>query len=220
MLNNIREDYAKMADDQNLQIQYRENRISEFYERVNSNLLEGVAYIDSILENDITIDNWEKSYLNTIVGETLFDNDSIKSALMRFEVAELLTFSSPRSKANKAGCYVKMGDFNRAMDLLTRASEINSDYKWYIGNLYEVMNNRKNAIKEYHELYEKHRTVYSYCLDRINEIEKNNSKLLSELVYRDRGKRTYLLLKPSEPNSSNLNIGRLDIMKKESIKEQ
>ena len=220
MMNDLREDFAKMAEEQNQEMQTKENRISEFYQRADKSLLDGIAYIDSILENDNSIDKWEKSNLNTIAGETLYDNDSIKLALERFEMSESISISSPRSQTNKAGCYVKMSDFDKAMELLNLASEANYDNKWYKGNLYEVMNNRENAIKEYSELHQKNTTVYQYCSDRIKEIEKPNTELFTELVYRNRRKRTYILLKPSDPNSNGLDVGGFEIEKRENSTQE
>ena len=220
MMNDLREDFANMAEEQNQEMQTKENRISEFYQRADKSLLDGIVYIDSILENDNSIDKWEKSNLNTIAGETLYDNDSIKLALERFEMSESISISSPRSQANKAGCYAKMGDFEKAMELLNQASETNYDYKWYKGNLYEMMNNQEKAITEYNELFEENTTVYQYCSDRIKEIEKPNAELFSELVYKDRRKRTYILLKPSDPNSNGLDIGRFEIEKRENSTQQ
>lgn len=214
MMNNLREDFAKMAEEQNREMEIKENRITEFYQKADNDLLDGISYIDSILEADKTIDKWEISNLHTIVGETLYDNDSIKGALERFELSESISISSPRSQVNKAGCYVKMGDYETAMKLLISAAEVNHSYKWYIGNLYEVMNKNELAFKEYNELHQKSLSVYQYCGDRIIELEKDNSKQFTELVYRDRRKKTYILLKPSDPNSNGLDIGKLEIEKK------
>jgi len=210
MMGDLKHDFAKMAEKQNKEIELKESRIVEFYRKADIDLLEGVSFIDSIIEIDKSLDKWDISNFHSIVGETLYDYDSIEHALKRFEFAESISFSSPRSKANRAGCYVKMGDYNTALKLLNQALSVNVDFKWYLGNLYEVMNDKGRAIEQYSELYQEDVTVYKYCEDRIMEIEESSSKLLTELKYKDRRKRKYLLLKPTDPNSKNLDIGEFE----------
>ena len=216
MMNDLRKDFAKMAEEQNREIELREKRITEFYKKADNDLQDGISFIDSILIADKTIDKWEISNLHTIIGETLYDNDSIIRALNRFELSESISIVSPRSQGNKAGCYIKMEDYATAMKLLKSAAEVNHSYKWYIGNLYEVMNNKNLAVKEYNELHQKSPSVYQYCLDRIKELEKDDPKQLTELIYRDRRNRTYIKFKSSDKNSGGLDIGGFEIEKKEN----
>jgi len=46
------------------------------------------------------------------------------------------------------------------------------------------MGEKEKAIKEYEELYKTHKIVYSYCLERIEELQKPEAKLLNEFIMR------------------------------------
>ena len=137
-MDDIQEDFTKQAEQQNKEVYAWEEKIERLYKRSDNNLQDGINYDDSLIKNDETLDKWKISNLHTIIGEIYYDFDSIDFALNRFRKTELLTFDSPRNKANKAGCYVKMNEYDKAMYLLEQAAEINYDFKWYIGNLYEI----------------------------------------------------------------------------------
>lgn len=218
-MRHLREQSNRAAEAQRQKISARESRIAAFYQRADQNLAEGVFYLDSILRTDTTLDKWEKSDLHKIIGETLYDHDSIDQALQRFVAAESLTLVSPGSLANKAGCYVKKGDYETAMTLLEQAARTNQDYLWYIGNLYEVMNNREKAIQAYMDLYRKNTGVYGYSADRAREIEKPGSKLWSALVYEHGRERWDLLFQPVDPDSKGLEVGRFEWKKAGDVKQ-
>ena len=213
-MDDIREDFAKQAEQQNREVYAWEAKIDELYKRADQNLNGGVRYADSLIENDKSLDKWKISNLHTIVGEIYYDNDSIDRALERFLIDESLTFDSPKNKANKAGCYVKQGDLGKAMTLLQQAAETNYDFKWYIGNLYEIRGEREKAILEYDYVYQRDTIVYAYHNERIHELENNPDQLLTELYYKDRRKRTLFLLEGVDTNATDTEIGGFEIEKK------
>jgi len=213
-MDDIREDFAKQAEQQNKEVYAWEAKIDELYKRADKNLNGGVSFADSLIENDKSLDKWKISNLHTIVGEIYYDNDSIDRALERFLIDESLTFDSPRNKANKAGCYVKRGDLEKAITLLQQAAETNHDFKWYIGNLYEIQGEREKAILEYDYVYQRDTIVYAYYNERIQELENNPDQLLTELYYKDRRKRTLLLLKGVDTGATDTEIGGFEIEKR------
>lgn len=213
-MDDIREDFAKQAEEQNKEVYAWEAKIEELYERADSNLSFGVNYADSLIGNDGSLDKWKICNLHTIVGEIYYENDSIDRALERFLINESLTFDSPRNKANKAGCYVIQGDYDKAMMLLEEAAEVNYDFKWYIGNLYEIQGEPEKAKQEYQYVYQRDTVVYDYYNQRIKELNNNPDQLLTKLYYKDRRKRTLLLLKGVDSDTSETAIGRFEIEKK------
>jgi tetratricopeptide (TPR) repeat protein len=190
----VRKEFATEAEKQNKEVYGWDAKIELLYKRSDKNMQDGIDYADSLIKNDKTIDKWKISELHNFAGEIYYDNNQIDKALKRFEVAESLTFDSPITQANKAGCYTKLGDYKKAMTLLKQASETNSDYQWYIGNLYEIQKNLKKAISQYESLYNQDTVTYSYCKKRILEISKEGKPLMTELNFIDRRKRSYLLL--------------------------
>lgn len=213
-IDEIREGFAKHAEIRNKEIYVWEDKIEEFYKRSDKNLQNGVAYADSIISNDKTLDKWKISNLHTLVGETYYDNDSINFALERFYINERLTFDSPRNKANKAGCYIKQGNLEKAMLLLKEAAETNYDFKWYIGNLYEIKGEPQKAILEYDYVYQRDTIVYDYYNKRIKEIKNNPDQLMTALLYKDRRKRTLILLNGVKSDADDTEIGGFEIKNK------
>lgn len=213
-VNDIREDFSKQAEKQNKEVYAWEDKIEKLYELSDRNLQDGVNYADSLIENDQTLDKWKISNLHTIIGEIYYDNDSISLALERFYINETLTFDSPRNKGNKAGCYIKQDNLDKAMTLLEQAAEVNYDFKWYIGNLFEIQGEPEKAILEYQYVYQRDTAVYSYYNERIQELKNNPDQLMTELYYKDRRKRTLLLLKGIDSEKGGTAIGKFEIEKK------
>jgi len=213
-MDEIREDFAKQAEEQNRKNYAWEDKIEILYNRADKNLQNGINYADSLIENDKSLDKWKISNLHTIVGELCYDNDSIINALERFQLTEALTFDSPRNMANKAGCYVKQGDFNKAMTLLKQASEKNHDFKWYIGNLFEILGEPDKAILEYDCVYRRDTVVYTFYNQRIQELRNNPDHLMTELYFKHRRKRTLILLKGVDFDTSDEAIGKIELEKR------
>ncbi len=211
LVNDIREDFAKQAEEHNKRIYSWDEKRETLYNRADNDLQQGVKYADSLIENDKSLDDWKKSNLHSIVGELYYDNDSITQALDRFYQHQILTFDSPRNMANKAGCYVKMGDLDKAMTLLERASKTNHDFKWYLGNLYEIKGEIENAISEYAYVYQRDTSVYAYYNQRIQELRSNPEQTMTELYYKDRRKRTLILLEGVSSNDSDRAIGKVKL---------
>ncbi len=91
-MDDIREDFAKQAEQQNREVYAWEAKIDKLYKRADNNLNDGASYADSLIENDKSLDKRKISNLHTIVGEIYYDNDSIDRALERFRLDESLTF--------------------------------------------------------------------------------------------------------------------------------
>ncbi|HEX8516357.1 MAG TPA: hypothetical protein VF868_09175 [Bacteroidia bacterium] len=212
-MTDVRKDFAIKAEEFNKQALTWENKIDVLYTRADFDLKDGVYFADSLIENDKSLDKWQTGELHTIVGELYYDNNSIKSALQRFTKDEKLTFDSPRNKANKAGCYIKLGNESKAKLFLDQAAETNYDFHWYIGNLYEIQKQTKLAIESYDFLYKKDSAIYSYCNKRIQELKQPNPKLFTELLYKDRRQKTILLLQPADSTVTPTTIGGFKIEK-------
>ena len=124
----------------------------------------------------------------------------------------MLTFDSPRNKANKAGCYLRLNDSQTAELLVKEASDINYDFNWYLGNLYEALNRRNEAIERYAFLHQKDIAIYAYCNSRIRELEAGGS-LFTGLIYKDRRKKVLIRAKGVGPES-NTTIGEFELEEK------
>lgn len=174
----------------------------------------GVSYADSLIYNDSTMSYRKIAELNTIVGETFYDNGHGELALERFYVSQSLIRDNPRNKANKAGCHAMKGEYEIAITLLQEAAAINYDFNWLLGNLYEMMGNKELAIEHYNFLYQKNSEFYSYCNDRIQEITQN-SELYTELQFQNRRRRLLIITEGVDENSKELQIGKMQLEIKE-----
>ena len=83
--------------------------------------------------------------------------------------------------------YVKLQDYNKARQYIDSAGK-----GWYItdfilANYYEVISNKKQAIKAYQDILAQedlnHYYFYKDAQERLNELSKPNPKLLTELFY-------------------------------------
>lgn len=210
-INGVRQDFSKRAEQQNKEIYAWEEIIETLYYKADKNLIKGVEYADSIIKNKKNIDSHKVSNLHTIVGELYYDNDSITLALNRFRQINSISFDSPRNLTNRAACFVKQGDLEKAMELLVLASNMNKDYKWYIGNLYEIKGEIEKAIIEYDFVYQRDKVVYANYNKRIEELKKNPNELMTSLHFKDRRKRTLILLKGVDTEASHTQIGEFEI---------
>lgn len=214
-----KEEFGKMAEEFNQKALIEQKRTEEFYKRVEIKLETGIEYVDSILVNDNSLPKTEKSHLNMIAGEALYENGLIKQALKRFEDPKYVSVS-PRLFADKAGCYSKIGEFKTAIALLNKASNFNYDFKWHKGNVFEMSDNPEKAKKEYMELYLKDTTIYGFCLERIHKLESPNPELLENIVFRNRDSRIYIYLESEKEDESGLNIGRIKFEKTKNGTQQ
>ncbi|UII80199.1 M48 family metallopeptidase [Flagellimonas sp. CMM7] len=208
-----KEEFGKMAEEFNQRALLDQKRTEEFYKRAEIKLEYGIGYIDSILEHDNKLSKSDKSHLNVLAGEVLYENGLINKALQRFDDPKYYS-ASPRLFANKAGCYSKLGDFKTAIDLLNKASHLNYSFKWHKGNVFEMSNDLEKAKKEYRELYLKDTTFYKYCLERIHNLESNNPDLLENIIFRNRDTQIYIYLEPAKDNESGADIGKVKFEKK------
>ncbi len=193
-INELNETYTNIVRNQNIHIERMETMLTEFYKRADADLRQGVSYGDSMLIHDKSLDHNDIWLLNTIIGETLYDHNSIDRALKRFKPSDTISNTSPRNQVNIASCYTKQGKYDSAMELLDLAASINSSHMWYIGNLYEVMQKGDQAVLTYQSLYQRDTIQFRFCLDRVTEIVNRNAPLFTELHFRNRRQRTYLTM--------------------------
>ena len=193
-MDGVREDFGKQAEEWNKNAKSWEEKIDKLYKYGDNDLKRVTMFADSIIENDKSLDKWKLSNLNTIVGEILFDSNSLELAMERFKLSELSTPDLPRNQANKAGYFVKKGNYQKAMSLLQKASETNSDFKWLIGNLYEVQGQPEKAVIEYEFVYNKGQRTYDYCGKRIAELKDPNVELFKELKFLNRRERLIIFM--------------------------
>lgn len=171
------------------------SKIKQIYQQSDKNVFEAVEYADSLIQNDEFLSKQIKiTNIQAIIGEILYDNNQIDLALERFLLVKKNHPRHLRNDANIAGCYIKKKKYKEALELLTNASKINKEYKWLIGNYFEVIESKSNAIIAYKELYDSNNEFYSYCKQRIKELQDSGTKLYKELKYQKRRERTITLI--------------------------
>jgi tetratricopeptide (TPR) repeat protein len=210
-IDDIREKFELQAEEQNKKLYEWDKKIEELYNRADQEFEYGIQYADSLLEFDKSLDKWKVSKLHEIAGELYYDNEMINLALERFKLYENISFDSPGNKANKAGCYIKKGDLEKAMELLIEAADFNHEFKWHIGNLFEIQGEREKAIEQYKYLYLRDTIIYAYCNERIIEITEKAHYNMQELIYRNRRRRTLFLLKGVDSSAAPTAFGRFEL---------
>ncbi|MDX6183788.1 hypothetical protein SGQ44_15915 [Flavobacterium sp. Fl-77] len=84
-----------------------------------------------------------------------------------------------------AANYIKLKDYKRARLFIDSIGNYISDYAR--GNYYESMGNKIAALKIYHSIRKnksiKHYEFYKLTIARLNELNKNNPKLLNEIYF-------------------------------------
>ncbi|WP_343911570.1 hypothetical protein [Aquimarina litoralis] len=185
----------KQLDKRNAQLHLR---IQEIYKRSDKNVFDALKYADSLIKNDKFLHKENKTIeIQTIIGEILYDNNKIDLALDQFLLIKKQSTKNLKNDANIAGCYIKKQQYKQALELLKEASMINKDFKWLIGNYYEIIKSKANAVITYQELYESDKQNYYYCYERIKELNKPDTDLLTELKYLKRRERTILYITDS-----------------------
>ncbi|AXT51476.1 hypothetical protein D1818_11760 [Aquimarina sp. BL5] len=170
------------------------SKIKKIYQQSDKDLSKGIEYADSLIQNDEFLSKQNKiTNIQAIIGEILYDNNQIDLALERFLLVKKQERKHLKNDANIAGCYIKKGEYKKALELLTDASNINKDFKWLIGNYYEVIESKPNAIIMYKELYDSDNKAYFYCKKRIKALQNSETKMYKELIYLKRRERTIML---------------------------
>lgn len=193
-LQDIKQDFSKQADANNLKILSWEKVIDSIYKLADTNKTLAIQAINNLMINDTSLNSGDVFDLYFIRGDLYYQIDSLQKALQDFsENEQRQKFSSPKMLAAKAGVYIKLKQFDNAFKDLTEAAEINYDYNWNIGNYYEIIGRKDSAILIYQNLYNQDTVIYKNCIDRIMELKKEKPKLFKELIYNDR-KRKILLM--------------------------
>lgn len=197
-MNEIREDFAKEAEISNAKTLAWENIVDSLYKLADINQTTAFREIDHLITDDTSLDRHKISELHFIKGDIYYRIDSLQKALTEFTTSgQEYNMGTPKDLAARAGVFLKLKQYYNAFADLSKATEINYDYFWNLGNYYEVIGNKDSATSCYNRLYNHDTTTYKFCLDRINELKNPKTKLLTELVYRDR-KRMVILMKGVE----------------------
>jgi tetratricopeptide (TPR) repeat protein len=184
-IDDIRNDFSKQAEIDNAKVLSWENKIDSIIKLGDTNRLLAIQAIDSIIQYD-TLSASKIFDLHFLKGDLYYQIDSFTKAINEFSLAELDNITSPKILAAKAGPHIKLKEYDLALNELRQAADINYDYYWNIGNYFEIGGQKDSALSNYQKLYNENKTVYKYCGDRIEELKKSKSILLTELIYRDR----------------------------------
>ncbi len=186
-MDKIREDFAKEAKTSNARILAWEKLVDSLYKMADTNRSASLHAIDNIISNDNFLDRQKVSELHFIKGDIYYRVDSLKQSVSEFIAAtNRYDLESPKILAARAGAYIKLEQYDKALADLNRAAEINYDYFWNLGNYYEVIGNRDSALSCYNRLYNHNTTTYRFCQDRVSALKNPKTKLFTELFYRDR----------------------------------
>lgn len=190
MMKEIRENFAKEAEISNARTMAWENLVDGLYKMADTNQIRTFQTIDSLISNDRSLDRHKISELHFIKGNIYYRIDSLQKSIIEFTSADM---KAPKYLAARAGAYIKLRQYNNAFADLNKAAEINYDYYWNVGNFYEVTGNKDSATVYYLSLYNRDTITYKFCQERVNNLKNPETKLLTELVYRDRNRMVILM---------------------------
>lgn len=189
-LDDLRQDFSSKAQKSNERALLWEATINNIYELAELFPLNAVDSINNLLLNDTTLNSGKRFDLNFVKGDIYYNIDSLQNALSVFSSSDL---SFPKILAARAGVYVKLKQFDNAQKDLMKAAEMNYEYNWNIGNLYEILGQPDSAVLVYHKLYERDSVIYFQCKNRIVELRSDSPNLLKELSFRDRERKVILM---------------------------
>ncbi len=190
----MRERFAEDAEKSNKKILAWESLRDGLYKMGSTNKITTINVIDSLLKNDTSFGSMEISELHFIKGDIYYSIDSLQKAIDEFTSSgQVVEMRSPKHLAARAGAYIKLKQFDNAIEDLKIAAEINYDYFWNMGNYYEIIGKKDSAIYYYNRLYSENISVYKYCNDRILELKSPKTKLLTELIFHDRERMVILM---------------------------
>jgi len=194
----IRDDFAKVAEISNARTMAWDRIVDSLYTMADTNQAATISAIDKMITSDTSLDIHEISQLHFIKGDVYYRTDSLHKSVSEFTIAgQEYNMGAPKDLVARAGAYVKLKQYEKALADLNKAAEINYDYLWNVGNYYEVIGDRDSAISCYKRLYNHDTTTYKYSQDRVTELKNPSAKIMTELVYRDR-KRMVVLVKGVE----------------------
>jgi tetratricopeptide (TPR) repeat protein len=148
---------------------------------------------DDLMKGDSAVDHSKRFDLYFIRGEIFYELDSSAKAIAAFSDAEQeLGGNSPKCLAARAGAYIQLKQYSYAFNDLGKATSINPDYEWNVGNYYEIIGKLDSAVANYDRLYLKDTVVYNYCKFRINKLKDDPGNVMKRLIFMDR-KRTAIL---------------------------
>jgi tetratricopeptide (TPR) repeat protein len=169
-VDDARDDVQKNFDNQNSEYSW-EDEFAKIYSISDTNFLYAIQYSDSVLGKSENLDNHNREKLLWIKGEFCYEIDSILSAQEAFNEAKKYAIfdESPRHLIYEAACFVLLNEKDKSLDLINKAIDQNEDMYWYLGNYYEIQNDKRNAIKAYSKMAGSH-PAYKHHQDRIDEL--------------------------------------------------
>jgi len=165
------------------------------YNSLDKKSLDSPATVLSTLTRLIQSHNYSSPHVSDLYflqGNIYYRIDSFPMAVISYSKADPRG-DGPKYLAARAGAYLKEKMPDSALADLVNASRMNFDYKWNIGNYYEIVGEKDSAIANYSWLYHQNSLVYKYCNERIHELEAKHSRHLTELIYHDRDRMVVLI---------------------------
>ncbi len=180
MLDNTRENLKQEGKKFNAKNREWDSLIKNIYEVSEQNQTLAYKKIDYIISNNPELEEFDIQDLYFVKGDILYKNNRLNEAIEEFSKSGI---NSPKSLGARAGAYLKLKEYKKCLSDLNKATEINNEYLWYIGNYYETLNKKDSAIFFYKKLFAHDKVIYKYCDDRIKELESNKTKLFTELKF-------------------------------------
>lgn len=90
-------------------------------------------------------------------------------------------YENPKQLSLKGACLAMKGKFKDAEKYFITASSMNYDFKWELGNFYELQKNKLYAKTTYQNLLKEDSIIYRKCKLRIIELDKSTPNYLNKI---------------------------------------
>jgi hypothetical protein len=169
-----------------------EDQLTKLYAESEKNAEKVILKVDSLLLANKQEKDKYKSQIKSNIDESLH---SFKAELFynlgkyKESITELETddYKSGDVAAAYAANYVKLKDYKKAKSFIDSIGKGFYIYDYALGNYFESVGNKDEAFKIYDKIKKdksiKHYAYYKLAVNRFEELQKTNPKLLNEIYY-------------------------------------